>query len=445
VPDLLDDLRRYGDAVETAALDRDRPAYVADDEPEMLPAGRSPSRRRVLVGVAAVALVALVVSLTVLLGDDDHDSVRIDTPPTSITPPVTALPITEPLPLVPASEVPASAAQWRRLDPGPLGLRTAPSTVWTGSEMIIWGGGGEPASVAQTPYPTFDDGAAYEPATDRWSSLPPAPIPGRALHIGVWTGSEMIIWGGGGDGTDFHPKNDGAAYEPTSREWRTITPSPLPTGPTYAGAWTGQEMVVVGTGDGDVHAASYDPESDSWDLLDTTGLRLEADLPTLDVLWTGSRIVAVTTLPLGPGPTALIFDPSTEQWSTTKPPDYGARAIATATLGGVVYLVSFHQWPEGTIALDPATGTWGPHVQLDLSCEGGHQIAPVASRLFVTACGRSGFYDPAAASWQPVASAIGGTANTVRWTGGQLLWLGIDFEALENGGPGAAGLWSLTP
>jgi hypothetical protein len=183
VPDLLDDLRRYGEAVETAALDRDRPAYVSEDEPEMLPAGRSPSRRMVLVGVAAVALLALIVSLTVLLTDDDHDSVRIDTPPTSITPTTEGLP-------EPAKKLPATTAYLiDGLDPGPLRARRDFAQVWSGERMVVWGG-------AQPEVGGFyNDGAAYDPESDSWRELSTggfrSTAPNRPLLI-EWTGDRVV-------------------------------------------------------------------------------------------------------------------------------------------------------------------------------------------------------------------------------------------------------------
>src|SRR5437867_3069725 len=73
--------------------------------------------------------------------------------------------------------------------------RSEHSAVWTGSEMIVWGGfigylGGS------------NTGGRYNPSTDSWatSSLTTGSGPNipaaRANHTAVWTGSEMIVWGG---------------------------------------------------------------------------------------------------------------------------------------------------------------------------------------------------------------------------------------------------------
>ena len=60
------------------------------------------------------------------------------------------------------------------------------TAVWTGSEMIIWGG------------ETFlNTGARYNPTTDTWTATSTTNAPeARALHTTIWTDSEMIVWGG---------------------------------------------------------------------------------------------------------------------------------------------------------------------------------------------------------------------------------------------------------
>jgi len=56
--------------------------------------------------------------------------------------------------------------------------------------MIVWGGGNGGANY-------FNTGGRYDPSTDSWraTDISNAPI-GRSNHTAVWTGSEMIIWGG---------------------------------------------------------------------------------------------------------------------------------------------------------------------------------------------------------------------------------------------------------
>src|SRR5262249_29749917 len=67
--------------------------------------------------------------------------------------------------------------------PGPRYSQTA---VWTGNEMIIWGGGG-PADNEGEDWVSLGDGARYNPGKATWTPLPTtaAPAP-RVLHTSVW-------------------------------------------------------------------------------------------------------------------------------------------------------------------------------------------------------------------------------------------------------------------
>ena len=54
--------------------------------------------------------------------------------------------------------------------------------------MIVWGG------MAMT---AFNTGGRYNPGTDSWTATSTTNAPtGRYNHTAVWTGSEMIVWGG---------------------------------------------------------------------------------------------------------------------------------------------------------------------------------------------------------------------------------------------------------
>src|SRR5437773_8207243 len=66
--------------------------------------------------------------------------------------------------------------------------RSVHTAVWTGSEMIVWGGGGDSVYL--------NTGGRYNPSTDSWTATTTTNAPdGRSNHTAVWTGSEMIVWG----------------------------------------------------------------------------------------------------------------------------------------------------------------------------------------------------------------------------------------------------------
>src|SRR5260370_24775038 len=79
--------------------------------------------------------------------------------------------------------------------------RSSQTAMWTGAEMIIWGG------YNGSSY--FNTGGRYNPSINSWTatSTTNAPAP-RAGHTGVWSGHEMIVWGG--IGTTYF--NTGARY-----------------------------------------------------------------------------------------------------------------------------------------------------------------------------------------------------------------------------------------
>ena len=61
--------------------------------------------------------------------------------------------------------------------------------MWTGSEMIVWGG--------YDGITHLNTGGRYNPGTDSWTATSTTNAPtGRFDHTAVWTGSEMIVWGG---------------------------------------------------------------------------------------------------------------------------------------------------------------------------------------------------------------------------------------------------------
>lgn len=95
--------------------------------------------------------------------------------------------------------------------------------------MIVWGGGSA-------------DGERYDPVTDTWTALPATGAPlSTTDNVAVWTGQEMVIWGGAIGGSGFDP---GARYNPTLDAWSPVAPllEALP-GPITA-TWTGSRMIV---------------------------------------------------------------------------------------------------------------------------------------------------------------------------------------------------------
>ncbi len=84
--------------------------------------------------------------------------------------------------------------------------------VWTGNDMIVWGGYGCTDQSCQT-VTYLNTGARYSPITNSWlaTNLTNAP-PVRESPTAVWTGSAMIVWGGFRFDGNYHYLNTGGRY-----------------------------------------------------------------------------------------------------------------------------------------------------------------------------------------------------------------------------------------
>jgi hypothetical protein len=132
--------------------------------------------------------------------------------------------------------------------------RAGPAAVWTGTEMIIWGGAtllSNPPSGGPYESALLADGAAYNPTTKTWRSIS-APNTGLMGPAAVWTGTEMLVWGGSdeyncGGGADCPGSNLGYRYNPTTDQWQYITTVNAPGPRTGPGAvWTGTSLMIWG-------------------------------------------------------------------------------------------------------------------------------------------------------------------------------------------------------
>lgn len=152
--------------------------------------------------------------------------------------------------------------------PADLEIISEQSVVWTGTEVIAFGGfTGDASSLIYR---------RYDPALDQWSYLSPAGAPSaRWGHTATWTGTEMIVWGGRSTGLEFH--NDGARYDPVTNSWMPMSTIDAPTARNgHSAVWTGTELIVWGGGrdqnDRTFTGGRYDPATDTWTPLSTVNV-----------------------------------------------------------------------------------------------------------------------------------------------------------------------------
>jgi N-acetylneuraminic acid mutarotase len=158
------------------------------------------------------------------------------------------------------------------------------TAVWTGTEMIVWGGLDRSQG---WDYPSI--GGRYNPADDSWMAMSTTGMPERRdRHTAVWTGSEMIVWGGTIDDNLY--LNTGGHYNPAGDTWAVVTTNGAPTARKWHTAvWTGSEMIVWGGIGGLNDGGRYNLLANSWTAVTTNGAPVKRGAHT--AVWTGSEMI----------------------------------------------------------------------------------------------------------------------------------------------------------
>jgi hypothetical protein len=280
---------------------------------------------------------------------------------------------------------------WVALNPGPLSPTGSAAMIWTGKEVVIWGG--EALGIGST----RSWGAAYRPDTDTWTILSPGPL--VTSSEAVWTGEELITWSGG---------HMAAAWQPESNTWRTIEDWPLQGSYYRRAVWTGQEILDVNEG------LQVDPI--------TGASRPIAEPPSLheraSVVWVDGFLVSVT------GEGAYTLDSDT--W--TDMPDSGLTPLATAgaTLGDTMVAVDYEMQAS---QYDPVTNTWTPYPQVPLRFyECFPRVHAFRQRPIAEHCAGLGVWNPDRNHWMPIAYPNPSASSTVIAAGDRLFVWGEGFH-----------------
>jgi len=275
--------------------------------------------------------------------------------------------------------------------------RQEPAVVWTGQEMVVWGGARAVPAYENT-------GGRYDPLTDTWSSMSLVDAPAaRSSHSWVWTGEVMIVWGGGQTSTSFQT---GGRYDPQTDTWSPTSTTDAPSPRIWQSAvWTGSRMIVWGGYNGTYlsDGGIYDPSTDSWSPMENLSAPAPRGFHT--AVWTGQEMVLWGGWAGALVPTGGRYDPSTNSWaavSTLGAPDTGAEHRGVWT--GDEFVV------------------WGG--MACPGCGGGRNVG--------------GIYEPATDVWTATptdGAPTGRGAHTSVWTGSEMLvWGGYDGSALGTGG-----------
>ncbi len=265
------------------------------------------------------------------------------------------------------------------------------TAVWTGSEMIVWGGYGPGGNLLNT-------GGRYNPSTDSWTGTSTTNAPSaRYVHTAVWTGSEMIVWGGNNISGFLHT---GGRYNPSTDRWTATSTTNAPAGrQLHTAVWTGSEMIIWGGFPHTNTGGRYNPSTDSWIATSTTNAPSARHVHT--AVWTGSEMIVWGGFVGGPSNTGGRYNPITDSWTATSPTNAPTRRYEhTAVWTGSEMIV------------------WG-----------GHNISS-----FLNTGGR---YNPSTDSWTGASTTNAPSArhlHTAVWTSSEMIVWGGDANGITNTG-----------
>ena len=316
----------------------------------------------------------------------------------------------------------------------PIG-RSGHTAVWTGSEMIVWGG----FYGAGYGDHFLNTGGRYNPSTDSWIATSTTNAPARREgHTAVWTGSEMIVWGGY-DGSNS--LNSGGRYTPSADSWTATSTTNPPSGRSaHAAIWTGSEMIIWG-GTDDRTGGRYNPSTGSWTATSTTNAPSGRYYPT--AVWTGSEMIVWGGTDDSTGGR---YDPNTDSWTATSLANAPSeRSLHTAVWTGGEMII----WGGGVNTggrYNPTTNRWTPTSLTNApSARGNHAAVWTGSEMIVwggynrgTYLSTGGRYNPITDSWKATSTTnvpIRRFAPRAIWTGSEMIvWGGFFGGAVDAGG-----------
>jgi hypothetical protein len=210
------------------------------------------------------------------------------------------------------------------------------SAVWTGTEMIIWGGFDGANQLSS--------GGIYDPGDDAWSAMT-ASTSARREHSAVWSTTDqlMLIYGGYGDAPAlngiYFPSGGaagGEAYDPLLDSWSPLTLSGQPSARMqHKAVFDGDDMILWGGYDGGSDLAT------GAQYVDGTWLSLTGTAPQPRHHHTAVWVSSVRRMIVWGGQSAIgwlatggEFDPDANEWLVAPPTALEAREFHTAVATG---------------------------------------------------------------------------------------------------------------
>lgn len=334
--------------------------------------------------------------------------------------------------------------------PGPFPREEA-AAVWTGTEMLVWGGKNGQAN---------NEGARYNPTTGAWTPMSNVNAPAaRYGHRAVWTGSEMIIIGGLSsqepppnpiNGQTYAPGAvGGGRYNPTTDTW-TLLPS-APRIYNHIAVWNGTDVLILGgyglsVGSGGLWLATqntlhslYNPAANTFTPLSSPPGGVGA-VTTNDLLrhshsgiWSGSEFIVWGGARFAGNIRGWRWAPATNTWTVMASSGAPSEAPGhTSVWTGSEVII----WGGGAgRRYNPTSNTW-----TTMSTTGvtnsvtNHTAIWDGSQMNVFSASGTHRYDPALNVWTGTAMTAASTKHVAVWAGTEMLAWGGAIASVGNTG-----------
>ncbi len=313
------------------------------------------------------------------------------------------------------------------------------------------------------------DGAYYSTTDNAWTAIPPlGDDEGRVGHQAVWTGDRMVVWGGFTPAAVSSETRYGAQFDPVTSRWAALPDSHLEPRVGFSMIWTGKELIIFGgmtrdgrvLGDGGILRAGRvqsdgTPTADNlgdlshgiWDLFqsdsDTTQLSnlggfADAARAFHAAAWDG-RYMLISG---GVGPDgvlrsdSVVYDVAVNRWSLIKNPLAVPEAChqAVATPGGFVLLggLGTRDLGSGPVPVDQQLSV--SNTSMSTLCSSSHRVDrkdPVAWLLNVKPDTKDPFVPTF--EWKPLADAPEHLATdfVAAWTG-NAIGIAVPVPSLDS-------------
>lgn len=342
-------------------------------------------------------------------------------------------------------------------------------TAWTGKYVIAWGSTNPCCRPIRG---SSEHGAAFDPASRSWRSIPPAPVD-VTVESTIWTGRQVLVWGSAPPAAQRATRDTLLGFDPATWRWQRLATPPIAPRSAAEVLWGGARLIVIGGYDRStgvlLNGATYDPQANRWSALPAVprfaaGAGSKEEPVDVTAAWAaGTLYVWVThqvSQACGGGcgeisaeVQALRWSPGTSQWHPGPTPPKGVAVSGATAVSMGRYIAVL----DGSSCLpddDCVAGLGGTFALLDVKADRWSSIAAnavlssagsfvwtgramVAVSPYLTAAGYllggyAAALDPTSDSWAavpelpvPAAPPSGPVLSGTVWTGSELIVSGL--------------------